>query len=277
MRFDLHIHTNYSDGSDNPNEIIRKAEALGLEIISITDHDNCKAYFDIDRSLFSGKIITGIEMQCVLFDQSIELLGYDFDIIKLNNLIYGLYLSFDKLNLIEFEMAKKVAENIGIVFGVLDYNKEKYYYATDYLHSEMVKNPNNKKFIPDEESWNDSAMFFRKHTSNPQSSFYIDESALLPSYEKVIDIIRQANGKVFIPHIFQYGENSLKFLEELKNKVNGIECYYPDFTQEQTEFLLDVCKQNNLLISGGSDYHGEGRENKLGEFSIYADSCNLKW
>ena len=267
MRFDLHIHTKYSDGKDSPNEILRRAEKLGLEIISITDHDNCNAYFNMDRSLFGGKIISGIEMQCVLLGQSIELLGYDFDIDKLNKLISGLYLSFDELNLIEYDMAKTVAEKIGVKFGELDYDKDEFYYATDYLHSEMVKIPENKRFVPDDESWNDDSVFFRKHTSNPESPFYIDENSLLPSAIKVIDIIRAAGGKVFIPHIFQYGERSMEFLENLRTYVDGIECYYPDFMEEQTDYLLKFCKENNLLISGGSDYHGAGRENKLGEFN----------
>ena len=60
---DLHMHTTYSDGSNTVEEVLEKAEKLKLEIISITDHDNCKAYKELKneeiRSKFSGKIIPG--------------------------------------------------------------------------------------------------------------------------------------------------------------------------------------------------------------------------
>ena len=39
-------------------------------------------------------------------------------------------------------------------------------------------------------------------------------------------------------------------------KIDGIECYYTTFTEEQHEYLLNLCKERNLLVSGGSDYHG---------------------
>ena len=42
---DLHMHTTYSDGTDTVKELLEKAEFLGLEVISITDHNTCKAYF----------------------------------------------------------------------------------------------------------------------------------------------------------------------------------------------------------------------------------------
>ena len=65
---DLHIHTNNSDGTDTVEELLKKAEALNLEYISITDHDNCNGYDKLKRinisNIFSGKIIPGIEIKC---------------------------------------------------------------------------------------------------------------------------------------------------------------------------------------------------------------------
>lgn len=65
-------------------------------------------------------------------------------------------------------------------------------------------------------------------------------------------------GKVFLPHIYEYKDNSNKILEFILSNytINGIECYYTTFTKEQSNFLLNTCKNKNLLISGGSDYHG---------------------
>ncbi len=80
---DLHIHSNYSDGTDDISDILKKAEKFGLKYISITDHNNCKAYDELNnssiRNIFSGKIIKGIEMNTKILDIPIEVLGYGVD------------------------------------------------------------------------------------------------------------------------------------------------------------------------------------------------------
>ena len=80
---DLHIHTSYSDGSDDVMTILAKAEKLGLKYLSITDHDCCKAYNDLKNidisKYFSGDIILGIEISTSFNNQRIDILAYNFD------------------------------------------------------------------------------------------------------------------------------------------------------------------------------------------------------
>jgi predicted metal-dependent phosphoesterase TrpH len=89
----------------------------------------------------------------------------------------------------------------------------------------------------------------------------VDESDLLPSANKIYSLIKKAGGKVFIPHVFAYGDSSTEILDGLMKdfKIDGIECYYPRFSKKQTEFLLSYCRKHNLLVSAGSDYHGDGQ------------------
>ena len=70
-------------------------------------------------------------------------------------------------------------------------------------------------------------------------------------------------GKVFLPHIFEYKDNSQKILEFILDNyvIDGIECYYTTFSKEQSNFLLNICEGKNLLVSGGSDYHGINKKN----------------
>lgn len=70
-------------------------------------------------------------------------------------------------------------------------------------------------------------------------------------------------GKVFLPHIFEYNDNSKKILDFILNNyhIDGIECYYTTFNNEQTEYLLNLCQERQFLISGGSDYHGTFKPN----------------
>lgn len=74
---DIHCHTTNSDGADNTIELLKKAQEKGITLLSITDHDTTKAYFDIDNininEYYNGKIITGIEINCVFDNVKIEI------------------------------------------------------------------------------------------------------------------------------------------------------------------------------------------------------------
>ncbi|MCA6070379.1 MAG: PHP domain-containing protein [Endomicrobium sp.] len=261
---DLHMHSNCSDGTDTPIELLKKCEQRRFEYVSITDHDNCNAYNDVTNwaEAFSGKIITGIELQAYFKGLSIEVLGYSFDIAKMQSFIKNLYLPFDVVNNEELKRLYGVCKNIGMTFdnGVIEkYQKSDIYYAAEYLHNEIRKSEYNKRFIPDNESQERESVFFKRHISNPNSPFYIDESDLIPSAEKVIDIIHSAGGLAFIAHVFQYEEDALDVLNGLSSFIDGVECFYPSFENEQMEFLSRFCNEKNLFISGGSDYHGTKR------------------
>ena len=84
---DLHTHTTKSDGTFLPNELLELAENQNISILSITDHESVDAYYDMDRNLFTGKIIPGIELRTSCFGVAIELLGYGFDIDKMKETI----------------------------------------------------------------------------------------------------------------------------------------------------------------------------------------------
>jgi predicted metal-dependent phosphoesterase TrpH len=269
--YDLHIHSNHSDGADTWQDILQKAEAAGLECISITDHDNCEVYFHMKdpQQFFSGKIIPGIELQAYFKGLSIEILGYDFDVHNMRDALKTLYLPFAEINRQELARLHAKSTALGMVFlpNVLEnYDPGAYHYAMEYLHNEMKKSLQNRALIPDEESREYYYVFFKRHISNPNSPLYIDESDLIPDAYKVIGVIRQAGGKVVLPHVYQYEENPDAVLTGLLDSLDGIECFYPSFTTEQREYLEDLCNKNRLMITGGSDYHGEHRPGRIGMF-----------
>ena len=135
-----------------------------------------------------------------------------------------------------------------------DVNKEK---GKRALFQEIKRHIENKKFIS-EDAWNNARTFLLEYTANPNSDFFVDFSGLVPSYKQVVELIKQCGGKVFMPHIFKYNENSKNVLETLVNEdmLDGIEGYYPYYSQEQHQYALKFAKKHNLYISGGSDSHG---------------------
>lgn len=88
---DLHTHTKHSDGSSSTEELLKAAEQQGLSTLSITDHNTIAAYNDLKdygtRTLFKGKIITGVEITTTYKGEVIEVLGYNFDIKKMQELL----------------------------------------------------------------------------------------------------------------------------------------------------------------------------------------------
>ena len=95
---DLHTHTVYSDGADTPETLLRGAAQAGLTHLSITDHNSVGAYRDPAavhwRDLFPGKLIRGIEITCMYEGEIVEVLGYGYDLDKLEALLPQVVLPF---------------------------------------------------------------------------------------------------------------------------------------------------------------------------------------
>ena len=80
-----------------------------------------------------------------------------------------------------------------------------------------------------------------------------------PDIKELLEIIHNNGGKVFIAHPYRYNKDVMEVLDEVKDYVDGIEiCNNPN-SKEEVEFLYNYAKKNNLLVSCGSDYHGNNR------------------
>lgn len=269
---DLHTHTSYSDGTDNLITLLKNAQKANLDALSITDHVTCKAYEELQhidvKKYYTGKIIKGCELYSTINGQTIELLGYNIDTDLFNKLLPTIYYDEIKDNKWQAKKLLQTCKNIGIYMDYDNINiKYDIEFCGDVILNEIVKYPQNKELFDNKKAWYDSNIFYRECMTNSKSKFFIDKTTFYPTIDKVINLIKHAGGLVFIPHIFIYGDNSMKFFDILtqNHQIDGIECYYTLFTNEQTQFLLDYCKKNNLLVSGGSDYHGNNKpDTKLG-------------
>ena len=271
---DLHIHTNYSGGQSNLKEVLQIAQRRKVSIIAITDNNTCEAYKELNNILiakyYEGKIIPGCEFSTIVNNVPIELIGYNIDTDLAQEEISKLYLSKLDYNIYETNLIIQKCLEMGLKIDVsriqYDVNKEK---GKRAVFKEITRHIENKKYISDD-AWNNCRTFLLTYTANPNSDFFVDFSSLIPSYKQVVELIRKCGGKVFMPHIFKYNENSKGVLETLVNEglLDGIEGYYPYYSQEQQKFALEFAKEHNLYISGGSDSHGTpdseigiGREN----------------
>ena len=279
---DLHIHTHYSDGTDGVVELLKKAESLKLECISITDHDNCRAYKELEniniKDYYSGKLINGIEIKCAFRGRLIEVLGYDYDLNKMNAWIDEYYKDKQRKDL-QLKYFNHLYDAC-IKKGLDMMPKEKWIWnpENDWASVEIYKNiklhPENQSKLP-EDLWEDFTTFSKKYCADLNDAFYIDKSKDYPTVEEAINAIKDAGGKVLVAHVFIYkwAEDKEALIKELHENfdIDGFECYHSNFSNEQIEYILEYCNNNGLLKSGGSDYHGEnkpGIELKVGKGNL---------
>ena len=170
---DLHIHTTSSDGSDEPTDILIKAQQAGLKYISITDHDSIGAYRKLKEininNYFEGKIIPGCEFSVVHNGKPIEILGYgiDLDVIDSTGII-----SDEKFFERENDYLKRmiaVCRNLGLKYSDNLSIKGGKYFATQIMHADLRKYPENERHFT-KEIWESLNAFYRTCVNNEDLS-----------------------------------------------------------------------------------------------------------
>lgn len=267
---DLHTHTTYSDGDKTLKELLIEAEKNNVTVLSITDHDNVDAYEELKhmnyKELYKGNIVPGAEFNVIFNNAKIELLGYDFDIKKIKEFCKSTYTKNDEYMDMdkEFKLMMDICHKNGIIVDDLTYDKSMGW-PIDIIHPSIKRHEENRKLFTEKE-WNDTSYFFRCCTCNLDFPLFIDLSNQMPNAKVVSDAIRNAGGKVFLAHLYLYPlKDHIAYLDKLVNEniIDGIEVYHSKFTEEESKILESYAKDHNLLISGGTDYHGDKKVGRL--------------
>lgn len=277
MKNDLHLHTNFSACADINNSyqsLLVKCEKSGLNRISITDHNTCLFHvinmFTDTTPLFSGEIIPGMECCAIENGITLDLLAYNFDVIKAFNWAFETYGTLEirqtKMKNMLMDLAIK---NSFKVDSSIRYNG-KVEYAHKYVYNNLKMFSENNWIFEKFNICNYSD-FYRTSSINKDFPLYIDLQNVWPSISTVVNAIHSMGGIVVLAHPYNYKKNVsadtlLKFA--LENNVDGIEVYHPSATKEQSAYLLNFAKEHNLKVSGGSDYHALPNKDSVGIINI---------
>lgn len=258
MPADLHIHSNLSDGTNSPEEIAALAAAAGLKTIALTDHDNVEG---IDRAVAAGQgagveVIPGIEFTTESPAAEIHILGYfinekDPDFLAVlakiqQGRVDRIYKIVKRLNALKVDIAP---EDVFALSGKKAPGRP--HVARALISLGAVKNF--------KEAFNRYLDF--------RAPAYVPHYRLAPA--EAVKLIAAAGGIAVFAH--PVISNSDAIIPELVGAgLRGLEAYYPGYKPEQTEVYLELSRKYNLLITGGSDFHGEnsGRDLKLGDLTI---------
>ena len=275
MLTDLHMHSYYSDGTMSPREIVEDAKKRNVQLIAITDHNVLDSYTELKEAAeeFGIKVIRGVEIDARFEDIVVHILAYNFeDNENLFNLVHKA-----KIELLEtsIELIKRMEndyENISSEdYEAYDYDKRKggwkgiHYLFDRGITSELFE----------------GVKYYGKYKCGHE---YFD----YPTVEEVVKAVHEANGYVVLAHPCNYYQNNtkeevLEKLEKFKSiGIDGVECYYPANSEMMTETCVEFCKNNDMIITVGSDSHGEfgavskGIEYYIGAVKKDSSELNLK-
>jgi len=260
---DLHLHSSNSDGSDTPEELVRKSIFNNMKLISINDHDNILKKDEYEKIAFECtflKIINGIETSAsLIYDNikfSVHILGYKIiDYGKALNLVNDLKNFRKRRNLKILNKMKEYFFNNNINYNFDEIENNWDFYKVSRIHFAQV--------VVDAKIEKNLKKAFKKYFTRG-NIFYFEKEGF--TFEETLFKLKECFSKVFIAHpfislpeILLKDKKNLKFfLDKLIEKgIDGIEAFYPEYKRHEEKFLLDYCCQRRIPFSCGSDYHGK--------------------
>lgn len=247
MKCDLHFHSNFSDSSLSVEEALALADREGLDYISFTDHDTTETYAYAKKiaGSYRVRIIPGIEISAYDFERNrhVHLLAYNYkkranidrvcqgvlDRRKKNSLAQlalieeaGYKISYDKLH--HSANSNQTLYKQQIMYALVG----KPYYTEEYqsLYKKLFKNGG-----------------IAQRDIEYLDVFVALKAVLLDGGIPVLAHPGQFDSMDLIPDLIGAG-------------LRGLEVYHPDNSPSLREKLLEIARENDLLITGGSDNHG---------------------
>lgn len=258
---DLHVHTNVSDGSFSPREVVRMAANLGMKAIALTDHDSVAGITEaqIEASAIGVEVLPGVEISTEWDTGILHLLGY---FINPNDP--------DLLNALGY-LKNGRQERIPKIISKL--NDQNVHITVEEVSSEAIGGVPGRPHIA-------NVLLKKEYVKTRQEAFdrFLKKGA--PAYvEKVklpviksIEVIKKAGGIPVLAHPYSLGKNHQNHLEEtiqylVSHGLKGIEVFYPEHTPEQVKIYIEIAEKFDLAVTGGTDFHGANKpEVKLGSF-----------
>ena len=258
---DLHTHTTFSDGTDTPTQLINKALAAGITTIALTDHDSISGWQEATTALRPGIcLVPGAEVSCQTLDGiSVHILGLLFDSSNTD-----LIDTLEKTRENRFGRMEKIIAKIneaGIEISmseVLEQLSDGATLGRPHLADALIK----KGVVASREE------AFTQMLHN-HSKYYVSHYS--PTPEAVIKLIKDAGGVSVIAHPMASHRGRTISLDTFGSLIqaglDGIEVDHRDHSAEEKTQLISLAKESKLVMTGASDYHGNGKLNLLGEYT----------
>ncbi len=257
MAVDLHTHTTASDGSFTPEELINKAVECGLWGVAITDHDTVGGLADAVKAAAAlpVRVIPGIELSTDWSEEEIHVLGYFID--------YNFPALLEVLVSLErerWQRGKRMLVKLRKIGIDVSWDR-----VVSFANGEIIGRPHVAQAMMAAGYVRDIREAFEKYLAKGRPG-YISRVKLTP--QRAVNLIKTAGGVPVLAHPGLL-KNQGSLGEILTWGFKGIEAYYPQHSEEQVRLYLELAGRHDLVVTGGSDFHGTARgENFLGAATV---------
>ncbi|OQX70968.1 MAG: hypothetical protein B6D62_03075 [Candidatus Cloacimonas sp. 4484_275] len=258
-KIDLHIHTGCSDGIFSVEEVLDLAEKYEYDEIAITDHDTIEGYKKALEIMkikeYRFKLIPGVEISCSQKNQDVHMLAYYFD--TQNQKLLNLLNSIQNGRFVRAQQILSKLERMGI--------------KINFARVQEIAGKNGLIGRPHIAR----ALIEIGCCSSIKEVFeiYLGENCPAnvpkpaPNAKKAIKTIHKAGGLAILAHPFTLDDQSVIY-DLINFGLDGIEVFYTKHSEDKIEYYNEIALKNNLVRTGGSDFHGDGLD--LMNFGYYS-------
>jgi hypothetical protein len=259
MAFDLHTHSDLSDGTTSPAEVVSEAARAGLDGVAITDHDTTAGWDAAEEAAAEHQIalVRGMELSTVSANGiAVHVLSYLHDPTNVD-----LLAEIAKSRNARYTRAKRMTELLAEDFPITwDLVKQQTTVESTIGRPHLADALVQVGAVPNRSAAFDSIL-------RGGSKYYVPHYA--PDPVLGVELIRAAGG---VP-VFAHPKAKVRgrvveerlFYDMLDAGLAGVEVYHRDNSGSGKAWLLEFAKEHDLLVTGSSDYHGAGKPNRIGE------------
>jgi predicted metal-dependent phosphoesterase TrpH len=258
VRIDLHTHSTASDGTESPAALVRSAAAAGLDVVALTDHDTVIGWDEGLDALPAGlRLVRGTEISSVFDGVSLHLLGYGIDP-AYAPLADEMAMALDD----RVPRARAIIGKLAAAGYPVTWDKLMAHvpagatvgrpHIADTLVAEGVVADRTEAF---DSLLHDGSAFFVGH-------YYVDAVS-------AVRLVRAAGGVPVFAHPaaetrgVTVGDDAIRAMAAAG--LAGLEVDHRDNAPAARDRLRGLAAELGLLVTGSSDYHGDGKPNRLGE------------
>lgn len=255
---DLHLHSNHSDGTETPAEVVRQAHAHGVRTLALTDHDRTTGWQEAAQqtAALGMTFIPGMELSAKHEWRSVHVLGYLFD-----PLDDSLRAETDRIRGDRIGRAERIVRSIG-----RDYDLVWDDVVAQTTPDATVGRPHIADALVARGIVRDRTEAF-DGILHPREGYY--EPHYAPDPLTAVRLITDAGGVAVIAHPVTAGRDRMMpvpFIERLiAAGLGGFEIDHRENTEAGKRALHALAAEHDLIVTGSSDYHGAGKPNLPGE------------